>query len=114
MTANDDFRERLLHQRSTLLRLVARAEDDLGWLDRNVEAEKVDEGQEGSLALVLARLDDRGQAEIQAIDRALARIAAGSFGSCSECGRPIPPARLEALPTAERCVACACASEHVG
>lgn len=37
---------------------------------------------------------------------ALARIDAGTFGSCERCGNPIPPERLEAIPTATLCVAC--------
>jgi RNA polymerase-binding protein DksA len=111
MSSANHFRKQLLEQRASLLRQVARAEDDLRWLDSNVEPERMDEGQEKSLALVLTRLDDRGQAEIEAIDRALARIAAGSFGGCTGCGEPIPTARLEALPTAEQCLACARAGE---
>jgi RNA polymerase-binding transcription factor DksA len=38
---------------------------------------------------------------------ALDRIQKRSFGSCEECHRPIPAARLEALPYARHCVACA-------
>lgn len=37
---------------------------------------------------------------------ALARMDAGTFGSCERCGNPIPEERLEALPTATLCVAC--------
>lgn len=113
MIATDEFRRRLLQQRAALLTQVARAEDDLRWLETNVEPEKMDEGQEASLALVLTRLDDHGKAEIEAIDRALARIAAGSYGACARCAEPIAPARLEALPAAEHCLVCATAIERV-
>lgn len=37
---------------------------------------------------------------------ALARIDAGTFGTCERCGNPIPEERLEAIPTATLCVAC--------
>ena len=111
--SNDRFRRQLLQERDVLLRQVANAEDDLRWLDANVEPEVMDEGQEQALAQVLARLDQRGHAEIGAIDRALARIAAGSFGTCAGCGGRIPTSRLEALPAADRCLRCATASEHV-
>jgi phage/conjugal plasmid C-4 type zinc finger TraR family protein len=37
---------------------------------------------------------------------ALGRIQNGSYGSCADCGRPIPEGRLEARPEAARCVAC--------
>lgn len=35
------------------------------------------------------------------------RIADGTFGVCAGCNDTIPTARLEAIPTAERCAACA-------
>jgi len=37
---------------------------------------------------------------------ALGRIQDGSYGTCADCGRPIPEGRLEARPEASRCVAC--------
>lgn len=30
----------------------------------------------------------------------------GTYGSCKQCGRPIPPERLEAAPEAVRCLDC--------
>ncbi|MFC4244441.1 TraR/DksA family transcriptional regulator [Gryllotalpicola reticulitermitis] len=45
--------------------------------------------------------------ERAATDAALARIAAGTFGTCESCGRPIATARLEARPTATLCIECA-------
>lgn len=44
--------------------------------------------------------------EANAIHAALRRIEAGTYGRCSRCGRDIPAARLEALPTATTCVVC--------
>jgi DnaK suppressor protein len=44
---------------------------------------------------------------IEEINLALARIEGGSFGICAECSREIPKVRLEALPYARCCVACA-------
>jgi DnaK suppressor protein len=46
-------------------------------------------------------------AEIREIEAALRRIADGSYGTCAKCGAPIEPQRLEALPTAATCIACA-------
>lgn len=45
--------------------------------------------------------------DLQRAQRALARIDAGTFGKCVDCGGPIAPARLEAIPEAERCTNCA-------
>jgi RNA polymerase-binding transcription factor DksA len=45
--------------------------------------------------------------EAEQILAALARIEQGQYGVCSNCGADIAPARLAALPTATRCIACA-------
>jgi len=39
-------------------------------------------------------------------ERALARIAAGTYGVCESCEEPIGKARLQAFPRATLCVAC--------
>lgn len=48
------------------------------------------------------------------IDEALRRIKEGSFGVCADCGQTIPEERLEVIPYATRCVACAEKSESEG
>ena len=40
--------------------------------------------------------------ELAAVERAEARLAAGTYGLSVDTGEPIPDARLEAIPTAER------------
>jgi RNA polymerase-binding transcription factor len=42
--------------------------------------------------------------ELEALERAEARLAAGTYGLSVESGEPIPDARLEARPTAERTI----------
>jgi DnaK suppressor protein len=42
------------------------------------------------------------RSELAAVDRAEARLADGTYGISVESGEPIPDARLEAVPTAER------------
>jgi len=43
---------------------------------------------------------------LQKIDEALDRIDKTDYGSCRECGKPIPTARLKALPYVENCLKC--------
>ena len=43
---------------------------------------------------------------LKAIENALARIRAGSFGVCEACQRPIAKARLEAVPWTRLCRDC--------
>jgi len=54
-------------------------------------------------AALLARTEDR----IAELDRARERVAAGTYGSCVVCGRPIGADRLEARPDATTCIRCA-------
>lgn len=46
----------------------------------------------------------RDAAEVRDINAAQARIGAGTYGACIDCGRPIGRKRLEAYPTAKRCI----------
>jgi RNA polymerase-binding transcription factor DksA len=43
------------------------------------------------------------------VDATLARISAGTYGSCERCGQPVAPERLLARPTARTCIGCAAA-----
>ncbi|MEY2571502.1 MAG: DnaK suppressor protein [Acidimicrobiaceae bacterium] len=47
------------------------------------------------------------RSRLRDVDDALARMAAGSYGSCESCGRPIAAERLAARPAARTCIACA-------
>jgi DnaK suppressor protein len=49
---------------------------------------------------------ERASHHLEAVERALARLDAGTYGTCIRCGRPIAVARLEALPWAEHCIDC--------
>jgi RNA polymerase-binding transcription factor DksA len=59
---------------------------------------------------------ERGEAErlaadlhesLDDVDAALGRLADGTYGHCERCGKSISEARLEAMPTARRCLDCA-------
>lgn len=51
-------------------------------------------------------LSDRDREKLQAIEDALERIDAGSYGICEMCEEEIAPERLEALPFTRLCVTC--------
>lgn len=46
------------------------------------------------------------------IEEALDRVRNGTFGVCKKCGKIIPKARLEAVPTAKMCIECKSAQER--
>jgi DnaK suppressor protein len=109
-------RERLLNERTQLLQRIAQergglvsradmaAEHDVRSLDDQAQAisERNDE----------FAMNEHETAELGDIDAALERIQAGTYGSCTDCGVSIPPARLHAYPTAKRCIGCQRLSEH--
>ncbi|MCF6370406.1 TraR/DksA family transcriptional regulator [Rhizobium halophilum] len=58
---------------------------------------------------VLEELGETGQRELHAIDAALDRIGAGTFGICVRCGGPIGDDRLGVVPHTPFCKTCAAA-----
>ncbi len=58
---------------------------------------------EGNISLAMVA---QQQQQLQAIDVAIQRHKAGTYGRCAGCGDEIPLARLQALPFAQRCAAC--------
>ena len=69
-----------------------------------------DESGEGATANIDRERDlalsAQARLAVEEIDHAIAKIAAGTYGTCESCGQPIPKARLKALPQARLCVAC--------
>ena len=59
---------------------------------------------EEAVALALLHAEEGTLAEVSA---ALDRIDRGTFGRCEACGKPVAKARLDALPHARHCIACA-------
>ena len=107
-----DFRGALLERQASLRErlLVAGAELDLV---RGARAESADDEHdpEGSTLSSdwsrISGLHDATLDRLRAVDRALERMTAGTYGWCRRCGRPVAAERLEARPEAEHCIDCA-------
>jgi RNA polymerase-binding transcription factor len=97
----DRARELLAAERARVERALSR----LGHQDTGALADDEEPGDEGS-DLYQDELDeslaDGLRRELDAVERAEARLANGTYGVSVESGKPIPDERLEALPTAER------------
>ncbi|MFO0013375.1 MAG: TraR/DksA family transcriptional regulator [Planctomycetota bacterium] len=52
--------------------------------------------------------------ELNQIDEALSRFREGVYGNCEICDKPIPLARLQAVPYATTCIDCARKQERLG
>ncbi len=66
-------------------------------------------GQEMSFAI-----SDAGRRSLKEIDEALLRVQENTYGTCIRCQKPIDEARLDAVPHAAMCIACAEAVEREG
>ena len=51
-------------------------------------------------------LEENSEHVLSEIDAALKRIADGTYGKCTNCGKEIPEERLEARPYATLCIDC--------
>ena len=109
----DDARTRLEAERQRVHGRLAALTGDYASvvaasLDTNADDEHDPEGAtiafERSQIGALVRQVQGHLAEVEA---ALERVEAGTYGTCERCGDAIPAGRLEARPTARRCVACA-------
>ena len=84
-----------------------RIEKALAQVSHEDDGEEADEQDPGNLASDLYQdelnegLRDDLQAQLAAVERAEARLAAGTYGLSTESGEPILDERLEAVPTAE-------------
>jgi DnaK suppressor protein len=97
--------------RELLARERSRVEEALAALDRDGPLEgdaRVEPGERDSEDLYQDEFDQGRREELRnelaAIERAEARLEAGTYGLSVESGKPIPDGRLEALPTAERTI----------
>jgi len=104
-TAAASYREQLGAERERIREQLAHLghDGDRSGFDENF----ADSGQvtaergevEALVASLLEALDD--------VDHALGKLDRGEYGRCESCGGPIADARLEAMPTARTCIACA-------
>lgn len=65
-----------------------------------------DESVADTMADLDAAIVDRQIVEVRTIEATLRRLASGEYGSCVDCGTDIPIERLQAYPTAARCISC--------
>ena len=110
-TQIDQLTQRLKRDYQDMLREVREElshPDDQHRIDQ-LNSEPGDSGDE-SVANALADLNvariDRQVRDLRDIEAAFHRLKAGEYGACTECGADIGFPRLQAYPTAKRCLVC--------
>lgn len=112
----DEFEQVLEARRKTLLdeiRTELLQSDDERYLELAGRVHDVADSSAADLLvdLSLASIDQHIE-ELRDIEAAWLRIAARSYGICVHCGEPIALERLQAYPTARRCLRCQQAYER--
>jgi RNA polymerase-binding protein DksA len=110
MIDTEAVRARLLKERDDVTADLERLRADTG---RSVEDATDEDGNDSHLGDAATETYDREmemtleetlEHRLEEVEGALARVDAGSYGVCEVCGKPIDPARLEALPYATKCI----------
>ena len=109
----EHLKTELLRQRRTIIETARRAQSEL---DALRGAERDPEFEEGAQSeheqYTLSILGEAQRHHLAMIDASLARIEAGEYGVCVDCGAEIDPKRLRVLPFALVCTECATRRER--
>jgi DnaK suppressor protein len=107
----EDLRSRLLEEREELRRQLATIEEaqfaatqsdltgEVGFDDESADAGTFTFERERDLSI-----ENNVRDLLQKIERALSRMAEGTYGICERCRKPIEKARIKALPYADLCI----------
>lgn len=105
----------VLLQRLQALRLAMDGDDSLlRNFGQQSGGDVVDFASESASAEIGSQLAEAGAREISRIEAALKNLKDGTYGQCEGCDKPIPLARLQALPYASLCIHCTRAAEEAG
>ena len=80
--------------------------DDLDPNRGGVSNHMADDANETADQATMLTLQHSAERQLDHVNEALARIADGKYGTCSNCGKKINPARLEASPFSTLCIDC--------
>jgi DnaK suppressor protein len=99
-------KEKLLQRKAMLAHLYERGTEETEELRAERETDFPDKAAVAEATTVLSTLTDRERIELEAIEIALRRIAAGNYGYCERCDGAIGRQRLLAVPETNLCFAC--------
>jgi len=95
--ALEEEREQLRHQLKDV--------GVVGGFDENFADSGQVAAEQGENRALIGQLEET----LLAVEKALAKLDAGTYGVCESCGKAISEARLEAMPATRYCIDCASA-----
>jgi RNA polymerase-binding transcription factor DksA len=112
MKTVDRIEEKLLERRREIIRVLTHLKRDSDEVTGTKHIDWFDEASDANMARTADRLNELYRAELDGIERALARIRTGLYGGCAACHRDIETMRLEVCPDTEFCAGCAAMREE--
>jgi DnaK suppressor protein len=101
------LREELLRKRAEILAASTGTRPLPASIDVNSrQGDLADQASGNNEVHIQLKLKQTDAKILQAIEEALVRMEKGTYGICRDCGDPIAPARLEAIPWTRVCIAC--------
>ena len=100
------FKTILEEKRAAIIKNAEQTLDQDMTLDANDLPDEMDLASSEYLQSFTFRLRGREKTFLTKIDKALAKIEDGSFGTCESCGEEISAKRLEARPETTLCIRC--------
>lgn len=101
------LKQTLLDEKLRLEALLGRTSKHLYRREEPYDADFEEQAVETQNNEVVEHIDREAQIELTQINKALVRIAEGTYGECTGCGAEIGEQRLQALPHTEFCIRCA-------
>ncbi len=98
------LRQVLLHRRDALRKALAGDLSSLKELREQTSGDMLDAALDSAQDEISSQLAEVESRELSQIENALERMRNGSYGICEMTGKPIPLARLQALPYATMCI----------
>jgi DnaK suppressor protein len=103
---SDSYREALMEKRAEILGTGGIRPLQASMETNSRQGDLADQASGNNEVHIALKLKQTDAKILQAIDEALARIDKGAFGICRDCGEPISPARLQAIPWTRVCITC--------
>jgi RNA polymerase-binding protein DksA len=109
----EELRAKLLEEKQRLEKTLSQTEANKKGTDREYETKfpEVDRDEEANadeMDMYESNLaaDEAMKSELEKVEKALAAMDAGTYGSCANCQKEIPLERLRAYPQADTCIDC--------
>ena len=102
----EHYKEALLKKRADILGTSGIKPLQASMENNTRQGDMADQASGNNEVHIQLKLKQTDAKILQATEEALERIEKGTYGICRDCGEPIAPARLDAIPWTRVCIEC--------